>query len=132
MPVYELAVVMLVCRMSEGQAPRRSSRVASKRVVDAVLAEVPIPAAASLAVASPLPRKRGRHDADAAVLTGECTGCGRLRVRVCAIVLFRMTTLRPAFARVHSQVHHSLKTLYHLLPPSHHCHLVYPLSKLLH
>ena len=80
MPEYEFAVVMLVCRMSEGQARRRSSRVASKRVADAVLAQVPIPAAASLAVASPLPLKRGRH-ADVTGLTGMCAGCGHSRVR---------------------------------------------------
>ncbi len=50
----------LVCRMSEGQASRRSSRVAGKRVADADITHDATPATGSGMVASAASRKQGR------------------------------------------------------------------------
>ncbi len=52
--------------MSEGQAPRRSSRVASKRAVDAGLTQDTVSAEASLPVASSPLVKRGKREHEVA------------------------------------------------------------------
>ncbi len=64
---------MLVCRMSEDQAPRRSSRVASKRVADAGPTRDAASAAVTSRIAAALPAKRGKR-AHVVASAGMCVG----------------------------------------------------------